>query len=680
MDALRAHYVSELNATREPYYDPAFRDTRDKLRVTMPQDDVSGCVYLVQQLLTPGGDLRHYVQVLRLLVTRLSRSQALAEPLLKPATQALLWCLARYGALDRMGLESPPAVGPLFAPGELGDRCEEARALCFEGLRFLCGSPGFIREGLGWDLQGVPLAECAVAGAAEAVEVVGEGGERCEGGDEGGSGGPGGLSPLLRPRNPRNPPCQAFVAVPGAAAEGRDSRPAGALCSRPADPRAAENYLCLYTAPLAARAFTRAFSDWEFVSLGCLDYVNTCAFAPGARGGPGGAEGPAAPARQNILGLERASEGYPVHPWDAAVLLCSLCLDPRPRVARAAMEFQAALFELQDREAVRLAVASGTCGMLSNGVLASLSGLEGLPGAGGQYRASVGEDGADGGPAACAAWVGLRAALLEGWGFRPGGADGADGTSGTERSAEPAPAGSADRAAPPSRADMHLMATRAYYAAASAVAEHLVEHAPLTHCLAESGYVDALILLTQSPVTAPEAGRALRHFLQADPSAVDLVLEKAVPAPGTATYPGTLVAMAQAVLGGEHGPQRDLCELCALLLRDTRTCQRFGEDLDALFRAVRSGALGAANAGRVLSAASAYSDSQRRIREFLSVRPSGALAGAGTPAGARAFPAAGPGPNAGGPEMELGPVARFYQPNATDRLMPERQLGMRFEE
>jgi len=232
----------------------------------------------------------------------------------------------------------------------------------------------------------------------------------------------------------------------------------------------------------------------------------------------------------------------------------------------------------------------------------------------------------------------------------------------------------------PSPADIYLMKSKAYYSAASAIAEHLMEHAPLSHCLAESGYVGSLILLTQSPVTAPEAGRALRHFLQADPSAVDLVLETAVPAPGTASYPGTLIAMAANAPGGEHGAQRDLCELCAILLRDTRTCQRFSDDLDVVFELIRSGRLGPANAGRVLSAASSCSDNQRRIRGFLSVRPSGGLSGAGTPAGAVALHSADPASSVAEPDSGLAAVARFYQPNTTDRLMPERQLGMRFGE
>lgn len=48
MDYLKHYYVSDNFDQVSPYYEPQFKDRSDLQRVTVPQDDVVGTLYLIK--------------------------------------------------------------------------------------------------------------------------------------------------------------------------------------------------------------------------------------------------------------------------------------------------------------------------------------------------------------------------------------------------------------------------------------------------------------------------------------------------------------------------------------------------------------------------------------------------------------------------------------------------------
>ena len=150
MERLRVHYVSDAHATREPYYDIPFSERSNKLAITAPQDDVGGPVYLMQQILTPGGDQAHYLCLFQLLRQYLARSQTSCELLIKPLVQITLYSLARLGCLELFGSATSAGVQPNELDILARDDCAEARVLCLLLLKDIASSPSFIQVGLGY--------------------------------------------------------------------------------------------------------------------------------------------------------------------------------------------------------------------------------------------------------------------------------------------------------------------------------------------------------------------------------------------------------------------------------------------------------------------------------------------------------------------------------------------------
>ena len=68
MDKLQHYWQSENNASSYPYYETPFAERSDLGRITVPTNDVLGCVYYVKQLLQKG-DLDHHLSILKLLQT-----------------------------------------------------------------------------------------------------------------------------------------------------------------------------------------------------------------------------------------------------------------------------------------------------------------------------------------------------------------------------------------------------------------------------------------------------------------------------------------------------------------------------------------------------------------------------------------------------------------------------------
>lgn len=155
MEFLEHYHVSENNETREPYYDTPFAERSDKLSVTMPYGDAPGFVYMVQQLLTPGGSIAHYAGLLNLLKTRVARSQMATEFMLKPATQICAYCLARIGAADHFHTSRVDDNELLTTP-----EYATIRRTCLEIIGFLSASPRFFELGLNFiDLSKSWLAQ-----------------------------------------------------------------------------------------------------------------------------------------------------------------------------------------------------------------------------------------------------------------------------------------------------------------------------------------------------------------------------------------------------------------------------------------------------------------------------------------------------------------------------------------
>lgn len=150
MDRLRIHYISDAHATREPYYDTPFSDRSNKLAITVPQDDIGGSIYLMQQILTPGGNQAHYLSLFQLLRQYVARSQTSCELLIKPLIQITLYSLARLGCLELfentiLTGEQPSALDILAR-----DDCADARVLCLLLLKDIASSPSFINQGLAY--------------------------------------------------------------------------------------------------------------------------------------------------------------------------------------------------------------------------------------------------------------------------------------------------------------------------------------------------------------------------------------------------------------------------------------------------------------------------------------------------------------------------------------------------
>ncbi|TNJ30212.1 hypothetical protein GMRT_14247 [Giardia muris] len=133
MNHIRVHYVSQLNENCEPYYDPPFRERSDKGRITMPQGETSGPLYLLSQLLEPGFPQNHYLSVLELLEARISYSQTADQTLLKPVTQGCLYVLARRGRMANLEEQEGAYM--------------KARLLALRILVILSTIPGVIVEG-----------------------------------------------------------------------------------------------------------------------------------------------------------------------------------------------------------------------------------------------------------------------------------------------------------------------------------------------------------------------------------------------------------------------------------------------------------------------------------------------------------------------------------------------------
>lgn len=159
------YYVSDSHATREPYYDTPFSERSNKLAITVPQDDIGGPVYLMQQILTPGGDQAHYIYLFQLLRQYAARSQTSCELLIKPLVQIVLYSLARLGCLEMFGNTASSGAQPSALDILARDDCAEARVLCLSILKDIAASPSFIQQGLGYVNHGTswidmgPVAE-----------------------------------------------------------------------------------------------------------------------------------------------------------------------------------------------------------------------------------------------------------------------------------------------------------------------------------------------------------------------------------------------------------------------------------------------------------------------------------------------------------------------------------------
>lgn len=162
MDRLRIHYVSDAHTTREPYYDTPFSERSNKLAITVPQDDVGGSVYLMQQILTPGGDQPHYISLFQLLRQYAARSQTSCELLIKPLVQIALYSLARLGYLELFGNTTSSGTQPSALDILTRDDCAEARVLCLLLLKDISSSPSFIGQGLGYINNGASWLDMGI--------------------------------------------------------------------------------------------------------------------------------------------------------------------------------------------------------------------------------------------------------------------------------------------------------------------------------------------------------------------------------------------------------------------------------------------------------------------------------------------------------------------------------------
>lgn len=153
------HYVSDSHATREPYYDTPFSERSNKLTITVPHDDIGGPVYLMQQILTPGGDQVHYIYLFQLLRQYVARSQTSCEVLIKPLVQIILYSLARLGCLELFGSTTSSGVQLSALDILARDDCAEARVLCLSILKDVASSPSFIQQGLGYTNCGTSWIE-----------------------------------------------------------------------------------------------------------------------------------------------------------------------------------------------------------------------------------------------------------------------------------------------------------------------------------------------------------------------------------------------------------------------------------------------------------------------------------------------------------------------------------------
>ncbi|CAL6089055.1 Conserved_hypothetical protein [Hexamita inflata] len=147
MDKLKCYYVSSVNSAVYPYYEPEFASRSSLQNITLPQDDIAGCVYLVKQLLTPGvSDPAHYLSLLQLLKQQLMRSQSHRGILLRFLAQ---FCILELYKLGNLHLFEQQAL-----PSQMLSLTAPQRKLLLEILQTLSVDPSFLTKALNFQPLG----------------------------------------------------------------------------------------------------------------------------------------------------------------------------------------------------------------------------------------------------------------------------------------------------------------------------------------------------------------------------------------------------------------------------------------------------------------------------------------------------------------------------------------------